>query len=323
MSHISSVQLSRKISCEIICFLHIFCSSVSKLLVKSFISLVHKYLNNSSHYFIRCFHLFLLLVVQKKSFNMEFYPTPQSGGVVTGGAVISPMNGCNTCCSKPCKERSNVISCETIAIHTITNIILWSFAALVIGRTPNDPYSIAGLNPNQDGQNQGTGTTPQWLYTPPQAFGQSSYGSPTASPTVTGGRSPTMSPLQQNVDLGGNALREAANLCFGIASVIPSIILLMRAASNTVINHPRTCKSSFNIAVFETFWLTFAWAATLAGMVSVGLGYEPKTGWAIFSVCIFAIIGYAVCYTYQAYEEDCENGGPCCQVYFNPLSDAD
>ena len=152
-----------------------------------------------------------------------------------------------------------------------------------------------------------------WLYTPPQAFGLSSYGSPTASPTVVGGRSPTMSPLQQNVDLGGNALRESANLCFGIASTIGAVILLMRAASNTVINHPRTCKSSFNIAVFETFWLVFAWAATLAGMVSVGLGYEPKTGWAIFSVCIFAIIGYAVCYTYQAYEEDCENGGPCCQ----------
>ena len=70
-----------------------------------------------------------------------------------------------------------------------------------------------------------------WLYTPPQAFGLSSYGSPTASPTAVGGRSPTMSPLQQNVDLGGNALREAANLCFGIASTIGATILLMRAGT--------------------------------------------------------------------------------------------
>ena len=46
-----------------------------------------------------------------------------------------------------------------------------------------------------------------------------------------GGRSPTMSPLQQNVDLGGNALREAANLCFGIASTIGATILLMRAGT--------------------------------------------------------------------------------------------
>ena len=80
-----------------------------------------------------------------------------------------------------------------------------------------------------------------------------------------------------------------------------------------MINHPRTCKSSFNIAVFETVLLVFAWSATLAGMVSVGLGYEPKTGWAIFSVCVFAIIGYAICYAYQVQEDDCADGGPCCQ----------
>ena len=181
---------------------------------------------------------------------------------------------------------------------------MWSFAALVIGRTPV-PYSTPGLNPNQDGQNQGNSQVPVWLYTPAAAFG-GNYPTPAPSNWAPGTNSP-------NVDLGGNALRESANLCFGIASTIGAVILLMRAASNTVINHPRTCKSSFNIAVFETFWLVFAWAATLAGMVSVGLGYEPKTGWAIFSVCIFAIIGYAVCYAYQAYEEDCADGGPCCQ----------
>ena len=57
--------------------------------------------------------------------------------------------------------------------------------------------------------------------------------------------------------------------------------------------------------MFETVLLVFAWSATLAGMVSVGLGYEPKTGWAIFSVCIFAIIGYSICYAYQVKEDEC------------------
>ena len=52
----------------------------------------------------------------------------------------------------PKKDRSNVISCETIAFHTITNIILWSFAALVIGSTPGTLYGV-----NQDGQTQGKG----------------------------------------------------------------------------------------------------------------------------------------------------------------------
>ena len=140
-----------------------------------------------------------------------------------------------------------------------------------------------------------------WLYTPAAAFG-GNYPTPAPSNWAPGTNA-------ANVDLGGNALRESANLCFGIASTIGATILLMRAASNTVINHPRTCKSSCNIAYFETVLLVFAWSATLAGMVSVGLGYEPKTGWAVFSVCVFAIIGYAVCYAYQVQEDDCADGG--------------
>ena len=84
---------------------------------------------------------------------------------------------------------------------------------------------------NQDGQTQGTGNTPVWLYTPPQAFGQTGYGSPSAAPTIINiAGQPTPSPtLHVNVDLGGNALREAANVSFGIASVIGAAILLMRA----------------------------------------------------------------------------------------------
>ena len=147
----------------------------------------------------------------------------------------------------------------------------------------------------------GVGSTPIWLYTPPAAFG-GTYPTPAPSNWAPGTNA-------ANVDLGGNALRESANLCFGIASVIGATILLMRAASNTVINHPRTCKSSRNIAYFETVLLVFAWSATLAGMVSVGLGYEPKTGWAVFSVCVFSIIGYAICYAFQVQEDDCADGG--------------
>ena len=33
----------------------------------------------------------------------------------------------------------------------------------------------------------------------------------------------------------------------------------------------------------------------------------------MFSVCVFSIIGYAVCYAYQAQEDDCADGGACCQ----------
>ena len=82
----------------------------------------------------------------------------------------------------------------------------------------------------------GTGNTPIWLFTPPAAFGQSSYGSPSASPSfppVLTANTPTAAPtLHVNVDLGGNALREAANVSFGIASVIGAAILLMRAGNN-------------------------------------------------------------------------------------------
>ena len=93
-----------------------------------------------------------------------------------------------------------------------------------------------------------------WLYTPPQAFGLSSYGSPTASPTAVGGRSPTMSPLQQNVDLGGNALREAANLCFGIASTIGATILLMRAGTFFVMFFLFRGDHSFILIFFPSYF---------------------------------------------------------------------
>jgi 4-hydroxybenzoate polyprenyltransferase len=81
-------------------------------------------------------------------------------------------------------------------------------------------------------------------------------------------------------------------------------MMLMRAATNTVINHPRTGKSSSGIAIFETFMLCLAWTATLVGMIACGLGYEPKTGWAVFGVTIMAIVGYATCYFFQTQEDD-------------------
>ena len=146
---------------------------------------------------------------------------------------------------------------------------------------------------------------------PPQAFPGASYPNPTMNPTfapIAGQQanlSPTWAPtVARNVDLGGNALRETANVSFGIASVIGAAILLMRAITNTVINHPRTHKSSAAIAYFETSILALGWSFTLCGMVACGLGYEPKTGWAVFSMAIFAIIGYAVCYAYQVQEDN-------------------
>ena len=33
--------------------------------------------------------------------------------------------------------------------------------------------------------------------------------------------------------------------------------------------------------------------------MAAGLGFEPKTGWAVFSVGIFAIVGYIVAYVLQ------------------------
>ena len=88
---------------------------------------------------------------------MEFYPSPSSVPITTNPGVVMQggcgVQNCGTCAPKK-NERVNVISCETIAIHTITNIILWSFAALVIGSTPNVSYS-SKVGVNQDGQNQG------------------------------------------------------------------------------------------------------------------------------------------------------------------------
>jgi hypothetical protein len=101
------------------------------------------------------------------------------------------------------------------------------------------------------------------------------------------------------VDAGANGLREAANIGYGIACVIGATILLMRCITNVVVSHPHTKKSERNIAYFETCLLAFAWMGTLVGMAASGLGYEPKTGWAVFSVAVFAIIGYAVCYAYE------------------------
>lgn len=170
------------------------------------------------------------------------------------------------------------------------NAILWSFAPTVIGNTPQQPFNWG----HQDGQPNGNSNSRNWLYTPSNA-----YISPSVAPTSSG-TIPTSSPTNSvNIDLGANALREAANIGYGIACVIGATILLMRAATNVVINHPTSKKSEKNIAYFETCILCLGWIGTLVGMVSSGLGYEPKTGWAVFSVAIFSIIGYAVCYAYE------------------------
>lgn len=87
---------------------------------------------------------------------MEFYPTPAVNGtnpgvvMMQGNQCCAPQQSCGCCQTK--SDRKNVISCETIAVHTITNIILWSFAALVIGSTPGVMNNVAQ---NQDGQFQG------------------------------------------------------------------------------------------------------------------------------------------------------------------------
>ena len=89
--------------------------------------------------------------------KMEFYPTPSPSVQVTSNPGVVMQGGCgvqSSCCQPTCEEKKNVISTETIAIHTITNIILWSFAALVIGGTPAPGMSTAWPM-NQDGQVQG------------------------------------------------------------------------------------------------------------------------------------------------------------------------
>jgi hypothetical protein len=43
-------------------------------------------------------------------------------------------------------------------------------------------------------------------------------------------------------------------------------------------------------------------------MIACGLGFEPKTGWAVFSVAIFAVVGYIVCYVLQVEDDKIEAG---------------
>ena len=82
---------------------------------------------------------------------MEFYPSSVQAGGSMAAPVVTMQNSCGEC-----KPKYNVISTETIAFHTVTNVFLWSLAALLIGSTPNDPYSPnINLGNNQDGQNQG------------------------------------------------------------------------------------------------------------------------------------------------------------------------
>jgi len=205
-------------------------------------------------------------------------------------------------------ESKNVISTETIAIHTITNIILWSFSVLCIPWLDTNGKVIG--NPG-DGQYQNVGRNGIWLYTPPSFFGLNEYTkNPTPAPVTTVAGVPTPAPsVARNIDLGGNALHETANIAFGIASTVGAVILVCRAATNTVINHPRsTTKSPKEIAHFEHVMLTFAWSATVVGMIACGLGYEAKTGWAVFSVAVFSVVGYIVCYCFQVEDDKIEAG---------------
>jgi hypothetical protein len=79
---------------------------------------------------------------------------------------------------------------------------------------------------------------------------------------------------------------------------------MVTAATNTVINHPRTKKSGKGIAYYETVMLVLGWSGTLVGVIASGLGYEPKTGWALFGFIILALIGYITCYVYQVAEDE-------------------
>ena len=95
---------------------------------------------------------------------MEFYPTP-SVNTTNPGVVMMQGNQSCGCCQTKC-DRKNVISTETIAFHTVTNVFLWSMAALVIGATPGTTYNV-----NQDGQVQGdTNIFILFQKTPPSIF---------------------------------------------------------------------------------------------------------------------------------------------------------
>ena len=175
---------------------------------------------------------------------------------------------------------TNVISTEAIALHWIANVLLWSFSVLCI------PY----VGSSGDGQTQGTGSTPIWLYTPPQSVGRLSnteYNSTNA--------------VRPNVDLGTSALRETCNIAYGIATTVGATILVCRAASNTIILYPTTTMpyQDKNVSYFETCILVFGWSSTLVGMAATALGQESKTGWAVVSFEIFAIAGYVTCYVLQ------------------------
>ena len=177
--------------------------------------------------------------------------------------------------------QSNVISTETIALHWIGNILLWSFSALCL------PFTGA----LGDGQPQGTGTQAVWLYTPPEARVQ--------SPSWASNATLAVSPV--NFDLGANALRETCNLAYGIATTVGATILVCRAASNTIIMYPeRTMMAGVkNVSYFETSILVLGWSSTLVGMTATALGQNPKTGWAVVCFEIFSLAGYITCYALQ------------------------
>jgi hypothetical protein len=50
--------------------------------------------------------------------------------------------------------------------------------------------------------------------------------------------------------------------------------------------------------------MVLGWSGTLVGIFASCLGYEPKTGWALFGFIILALIGYITCYVYQVAEDE-------------------
>ncbi len=107
----------------------------------------------------------------------------------------------------------------------------------------------------------------------------------------------------KSVDLGRVALLETANICYGGALMIFAVILLMRVITNTAIPHPRNKIGERGIAYFETSMLAYAFLSTICGMGATALGMEPKTAWAVFSLGVASIIGFAVSYHYETERE--------------------
>lgn len=189
---------------------------------------------------------------------------------------------------------SNIISTETIALHWIGNILLWSFATIVIPFVPNGSSLRGG-----DGQWINTKHTATWLYTPSSAFPSNTY------PNVT------VPASYANVDMGANALRETCNVAYGTATALGAVILLCRAASNTVIVHPLATNhgdlsSPRYVAYVETGGMVLAWTSTTVGIMATALGQEPKTGWAVVGWEILAMAGYVTCYVYQMRHQTAE-----------------